>query len=249
MTEQIWREQAYGSREPWIINLYDAMAAEIRRLRAELKLIDENNPGAMELRRRLGLPVETSSVQAPIARLKINDDGEISSVSQYAPGLPPGEHDLYCAPYQLSASEEGSFTETFRRSPRRVEEKTPATLSNFVRAGGAERERIGASIAKNVDETQQAVLERTEKTNERCRHGSTYGACKEGCPPWRVPDYTKRDEVMNPPQSAAEGCEAGNLTMSQCHGTGAVPRTAEARPAEAVPPPSIGDPCPNEMSA
>lgn len=64
--------------------------------------------------------------------------------------------------------------------------------------------------------------------------------------PEKTNDYTNRDEVMNPPASAAQGAEAGNLNMSQCHGTGAVPRAAEARPAEAAPPPEsrIGDPCP-----
>jgi len=53
-----------------------------------------------------------------------------------------------------------------------------------------------------------------------------------------------RPEVMNPPQSAAEGCEAGNLNTGQRHGLGASPRAAEARPAEVAPLPSFGDPCP-----
>lgn len=47
-----------------------------------------------------------------------------------------------------------------------------------------------------------------------------------------------RPEVMNPPQSAAEGCEAGNLTMGQRHGLGASPRATEARPADVAPLPS-----------
>lgn len=42
-------------------------------------------------------------------------------------------------------------------------------------------------------------------------------------------DYTSRDEVMNPPESAAEGSEVGNLNMSQRHGTGAVPQGMEAQ--------------------
>jgi hypothetical protein len=42
---------------------------------------------------------------------------------------------------------------------------------------------------------------------------------------------------MNPPQSAAQGCEAGNLITGDVMGMGHVHRAAEARPAEAVPPP------------
>jgi hypothetical protein len=42
---------------------------------------------------------------------------------------------------------------------------------------------------------------------------------------------------MNPPQSAARGCEAGNLNTGDVMGMGPVHRAAEARPAEAVPPP------------
>jgi hypothetical protein len=49
----------------------------------------------------------------------------------------------------------------------------------------------------------------------------------------------KRSEVMNPPVSAAEGTEAGNLSTEQRDRTGAVLRGAEARPADvaSVPPP------------
>lgn len=39
----------------------------------------------------------------------------------------------------------------------------------------------------------------------------------------RVNDYTKRGEVMNPPESAAEGSEAGNLNTPHRDGTGVVP--------------------------
>jgi hypothetical protein len=35
---------------------------------------------------------------APIAKVTIGDDYSVMSISQYAPGLPPGEHDLYCVP-------------------------------------------------------------------------------------------------------------------------------------------------------
>jgi hypothetical protein len=39
--------------------------------------------------------------QAPIAQLTINDAGEIAGTLMYAPGLPPGDHDLYCEPEAL----------------------------------------------------------------------------------------------------------------------------------------------------
>lgn len=43
-------------------------------------------------------PAPASSFRAPIVRVTINDQYEISSCWQYAPGLPPGDHDLYCEP-------------------------------------------------------------------------------------------------------------------------------------------------------
>ena len=46
---------------------------------------------------------------------------------------------------------------------------------------------------------------------------------------------------MNPPQSAAPGCEAGNLIAGDVMGMGHVHRAAEARPAEAAPPPSLSE--------
>ena len=54
-------------------------------------------------------------------------------------------------------------------------------------------------------------------------------------------------EVMNPPASAAEGAEAGNLTQGQLViGLGVLSSKGadSARPADRVPPPAAGDPCP-----
>jgi hypothetical protein len=36
--------------------------------------------------------------QAPIALLTVNEAGEVAGVHMYAPGLPPGDHELYCEP-------------------------------------------------------------------------------------------------------------------------------------------------------
>jgi hypothetical protein len=47
---------------------------------------------------------------------------------------------------------------------------------------------------------------------------------------------TPEPQVMNPPESAAQGSEAGNPQKAHVMGIGAVPRAAEARPAEAAPP-------------
>jgi hypothetical protein len=41
--------------------------------------------------------VETSASQAPIAKVTVTD-GDLATVELYAPGLPPGEHDLFCEP-------------------------------------------------------------------------------------------------------------------------------------------------------
>lgn len=48
-------------------------------------------------------------------------------------------------------------------------------------------------------------------------------------------------EVMNPPVPAARGTEARNLAQEPRHGTGAVPRAAQARPADAAPPPAFDE--------
>lgn len=47
---------------------------------------------------------------------------------------------------------------------------------------------------------------------------------------------TPEPQVMNPPESAAQGSEAGNLHTAHVMGIGDVHRAAEARPAEAAPP-------------
>lgn len=42
--------------------------------------------------------VETGSPQAPIARVTIGESNLVERCGLYAPGLPRGEHDLYCEP-------------------------------------------------------------------------------------------------------------------------------------------------------
>jgi len=68
-------------------------------------------------------------------------------------------------------------------------------------------------------------------------------------------DYTKRTEVMNPPVSAAQGTEVGNLNTVQRHGTGAVPQGMEAQatqpsaaPTECKCPPQTCHPEDNERA-
>jgi hypothetical protein len=47
-------------------------------------------------------PVETQAPQAPIALLTINMASEPAGVTLYAPGLPPGDHQLYCEPEKVA---------------------------------------------------------------------------------------------------------------------------------------------------
>jgi hypothetical protein len=58
------------------------------------------------------------------------------------------------------------------------------------------------------------------------------------------PQITTRGEVMNPPESAAEGSEARNLNTPQRHGSGAEPQGGEAQATQHPAAPSVGDPCP-----
>lgn len=41
--------------------------------------------------------------QAPIARVAVLADFNPGGVTLYAPGLPPGDHDLYCEPLSSGA--------------------------------------------------------------------------------------------------------------------------------------------------
>ena len=59
---------------------------------------------------RSRLAVETSAPQAPIVWVVVADNGGISASGSYAPGLPPGNHDLYCVP------EAGDHLEDLRMS-------------------------------------------------------------------------------------------------------------------------------------
>jgi hypothetical protein len=63
--------------------------------------------------------------------------------------------------------------------------------------------------------------------------------CRCDATPGTADRIHHRGEVMNPPASAAEGAEAGNLNTPQRHGSGADPRAPEARPADGAPPPAI----------
>ena len=63
-------------------------------------------------------------------------------------------------------------------------------------------------------------------------------------------DYTQRAEVMNPPESAAQGSEARNLNSAQRDGTGAVPgRKAKGMEAQATQPSAAPIPAPQHRDA
>ncbi len=51
-----------------------------------------------EFEKQLSTTPETSAPQAPIALLTINSAGEPAGFTVYAPGLPPGDHDVYLDP-------------------------------------------------------------------------------------------------------------------------------------------------------
>lgn len=82
-------------------SLIDEAIEENRRLRNGLELAREWLTGWVSAEPYLGkidaLLGNDYSPQAPIARLQVLEDGRLA-VSMYAPGLPPGEHDLYCEP-------------------------------------------------------------------------------------------------------------------------------------------------------
>jgi hypothetical protein len=56
----------------------------------------------LDVRAYLRAAPETPAPQAPIALLTINMASEPAGVTLYAPGLPPGDHDLYCEPEKVA---------------------------------------------------------------------------------------------------------------------------------------------------
>lgn len=64
------------------------------------------------------------------------------------------------------------------------------------------------------------------------RYGYSEEEIKGGEPLYHLHN---RPDVMNPPQSAAEGCEARNVNTANVMGLGQVHRATEARPAEVAP--------------
>lgn len=71
----------------------EALEAEIERLRPAA----ESWESYVAAQERKDSPVETASPQAPIARINVFND-RIAEAKLYAPGLPEGEHDLFCVP-------------------------------------------------------------------------------------------------------------------------------------------------------
>jgi hypothetical protein len=47
------------------------------------------------------------------------------------------------------------------------------------------------SLFEDIDKGFVAPIRSVEPEAELCRHGTTYATCRQGCPPWRVPDVRK----------------------------------------------------------
>jgi hypothetical protein len=84
---------------------------------------------------------ETQAPQAPIALLTINMASEPAGVTLYAPGLPPGDHQLYCepekvAPYMRAPETKATYPRGF--SPQEVSECLEAFMKKWLaeKAGG-----------------------------------------------------------------------------------------------------------------
>lgn len=91
-----------GGFDNWWDDVDDATRDEI--LTRLASIIGEGQQGSSTVECRAHNPKAAgstpapASIQAPIVRVTINDNYEIASCAQYAPGLPPGDHDLYCEP-------------------------------------------------------------------------------------------------------------------------------------------------------
>lgn len=68
-------------------------------------------------------PDEPNPAQAPIAKITVRESGaghyapDDVSVSLYAPGLPPGEHDVYCEPMSVAPALKSECAHDWRVAP------------------------------------------------------------------------------------------------------------------------------------
>jgi len=91
----------------------ERLRAEIRRILDECSL-DEIRGAFKSLWETTA--DELNSPQAPIAKITIRESGaghyapDDVSVSLYAPGLPPGEHDVYCEPMSVAPALKAPIT-------------------------------------------------------------------------------------------------------------------------------------------
>jgi hypothetical protein len=114
-----------------------------------------------------GFAPEPDGGQAPIARVTVTE-GDFASVTLYAPGLPPGAHDLYCAP--LPSGDWPTELEASRR-----------VGAMALGAAGQHAERVieleGALIhaAKHILELHHSISRRVYESEERDRSDAFEG--------------------------------------------------------------------------
>lgn len=76
----------------------EANAALAKRFEKTVRVFDEI---------RLAIAPELADTHAPIARITVGEGGWITGQHLYAPGLPPGEHDLWCVPVRAAEPDGG----------------------------------------------------------------------------------------------------------------------------------------------
>lgn len=91
---QLAESAVEGGEAPATFNTAVEMYQEVRQENERLKAL-------LEICERKASAVETTAPQAPIAKIAVTENGSIMTW-MYAPGLPPGEHDLYCEPEAMA---------------------------------------------------------------------------------------------------------------------------------------------------
>jgi hypothetical protein len=82
--------------------------------------------------------------QWPIARVTIGEDGMPARTALYTPGLPPGDHDLYCEPSEELAALRAAYEFVLpylhvdiRVQALAIYEPQPTPLENYIGSLGA----------------------------------------------------------------------------------------------------------------
>lgn len=140
--------------------------------------------------------------QAPIARIQVGDDGKVVAGALYAPGLPPGKHDLYCEPDSTpETSEHRDYA-----SARDALDRTVVELERYKKALYA----ANGFLMQLGREPVKLEYPNRDVSAERCRNAATVSETSES--------YSCSDLSVDARTPAGAGIASPALSASPLQG-------------------------------